>query len=150
MFLESQFKIKNSKNILNTTRDRAQNATCAYKKQSPAHVCHSRAQSDSQPGCTPSSPGIEPVIRQDRADHRQGWRTSRTETILVLNLVPFSAAFGQNAYLCSRKTNVERFEQLATTQKNAKQYTPTHLSVIFSSRAQDVTKKAALSFPVFY
>ena len=106
--------------------------------------------SDSQPGCTPSSPGIEPVIRQDRADHRQGWRTSRTETILVLNLVPFSAAFGQNAYLCSRKTNVERFEQLATTQKNAKQYTPTHLSVIFSSRAQDVTKKAALSFPVFY
>ena len=93
---------------------------------------------------------IGSIPGEDRADHRQGWRTSRTETILVLNLVPFSAAFGQNAYLCSRKTNVERFEQLATTQKNAKQYTPTHLSVIFSSRAQDVTKKAALSFPVFY
>jgi hypothetical protein len=107
-------------------------------------------QSDSQPGCAPSSLGIGSIPGEDRADHRQGWRTSRTETILVLNLVPFSAAFGQNVYLCSRKTNVERFEQLATTQKNAKQYTHTHLSVIFSSRAQDVTKKAARSFPVFY
>ena len=120
------------------------------QKTAPRPRLPFQRQSDSQPGCAPSSPGIEPVIRQDRADHRQGWRTSRTETILVLNLVPFSAAFGQNVYLCSRKTNVERFEQLATTQKNAKQYTPTKLTVIFSSRAQDVTKKAALSFPVFY
>ena len=107
-------------------------------------------QSDSQPGCAPSLAMIGSVLADDRLDPGRRWRTSRTETILVLNLVPFSAAFGQNAYLCSRKTNVERFEQLATTQKNAKQYTPTHLSVIFSSRAQDVTKKAALSFPVFY
>ena len=66
------------------------------KNSAPPTPAIPDTQSDSQPGCAPSSLGIGSIPGEDRADHRQGWRTSRTETILVLNLVPFSAAFGQN------------------------------------------------------